>query len=654
MDNTILVVDDEKDICEVMDISLSDLGYDVHTAESAEEALEIFRKIKPPIVLTDIRMPGMDGIELLRRIKKEKPDTEVIMITGHGDMDLAIKSLKLEATDFITKPINDDVLEIALNRARERISMRRRLREYTENLEKLVKEKSEKLVEAERLLAVGQVLELLPSATRHIVEDLEGGIRYFNEMPCMVAIHNRDLKVVTANQIYLQRFGDRKGEDSWGIYSGGSGTRTGCPVYKTFATGKGQRSKETIKDSTGREFPVIVHTAPIRSKEQEAELVMEMSVDIMEITRLQEELRATQERYQQLFDEVPCYISVQDRDFRITAMNRKFKEDFGGRIGNHCYEVYKHRSEICPDCPALKTFGEETSQQYETVVTSRKGDQYNVLIWTAPLRNTFGEVTHVLEISTNITQIRKLQDRLTSLGLLLGSISHSVKGLLTGLDGGLYWIDSGIETGDRERLTKGLDTIKLIVGRIKNLVLNLLYYAKERSLNLEYLDVKTFAEDVARAFEPTLEGHDIQLKTDFAGATGYFHADRGVLTSALLNILENARDACFEDTSDKGHEILFRVAGDGDHLAIAIQDNGIGMDRETRENIFTLFFSSKGGRGTGLGLFVSHEIIQKHGGTINVESAPGQGTLFLIRIPRTQPESSQNSSTQVFLSNTEA
>ncbi|MBW1999926.1 MAG: response regulator, partial [Deltaproteobacteria bacterium] len=216
MDNTILVVDDEKDICEVMDISLSDLGYDVHTAESAEDALEIFRRINPPIVLTDIRMPGMDGIELLRRIKKENRDTEVIMITGHGDMDLAIKSLKLEATDFITKPINDDVLEIALNRARERISMRRQLREYTENLEKLVKEKSEKLVEAERLLAVGQVLELLPSATRHIIEDLDGGIRYFNEMPCMVASHNRDLKGVTANQIYLERFGYRRGKESWG------------------------------------------------------------------------------------------------------------------------------------------------------------------------------------------------------------------------------------------------------------------------------------------------------------------------------------------------------------------------------------------------------------------------------------------------------
>ena len=133
-EKTLLLVDDEKDICEVLDITLSDLGYQVYTASNGEEGLRTFRDVNPPIVLTDIRMPGIDGIELLKKIKEENPDTEVIMITGHGDMDLAIKSIKLEATDFITKPINDDIMEIALKRAHERISMRRKLKDYTDNL----------------------------------------------------------------------------------------------------------------------------------------------------------------------------------------------------------------------------------------------------------------------------------------------------------------------------------------------------------------------------------------------------------------------------------------------------------------------------------------------------------------------------------------
>ena len=127
-DNTILLVDDEAGIRKVLGISLQDSGFDVHTAENGKEALRLFKKIAPPIVLTDIKMPDMDGIELLRRIKKENADVEVIMFTGHGDMDLAIKSLKYDATDFVTKPINEEVLDIALKKARERISMRRQLR----------------------------------------------------------------------------------------------------------------------------------------------------------------------------------------------------------------------------------------------------------------------------------------------------------------------------------------------------------------------------------------------------------------------------------------------------------------------------------------------------------------------------------------------
>ena len=176
MDKSILLIDDEEGIRKVLGISLADRGYKVFTADNGEEGLHIFRDEKPPIVLTDIKMPGMDGIELLRQIKEEIPDTEVIMITGHGDIDLAIESLKLEATDFITKPINDEVLEIALKRAQERITMRCQLREHTENLEVLVKEKSKKLIEAEKLAAVGQTIAGLSHTIKNIAGALKGGI----------------------------------------------------------------------------------------------------------------------------------------------------------------------------------------------------------------------------------------------------------------------------------------------------------------------------------------------------------------------------------------------------------------------------------------------------------------------------------------------
>jgi signal transduction histidine kinase len=175
MRNDILLVDDEQGIRTVLGISLEDRGYRVCTAGDGHEALVRFDQMHPPIVLTDIKMPGMDGIDLLRAIKQRSPDTEVIMITGHGDVDLAIRSLKFDATDFITKPIEEEILDVALKRAVERIEMREKLRHYTENLESLVEEKSRRLVQAERLAAMGETVAGLAHAIKNIAGGLRGG-----------------------------------------------------------------------------------------------------------------------------------------------------------------------------------------------------------------------------------------------------------------------------------------------------------------------------------------------------------------------------------------------------------------------------------------------------------------------------------------------
>ena len=176
MEKQVLLVDDEPGILKVLGISLADRGYQVLTAQNGDEALRVFHEARPEVILTDIKMPGMDGIELLKRIKEESPNTEVIMITGHGEMELAIQSLKHDASDFITKPIDDEALDIALRRAIEKLSYKKKLREYTENLERLVEEKSRKLVEAERLAAVGQTVAGLAHAIKNITAGLTGGM----------------------------------------------------------------------------------------------------------------------------------------------------------------------------------------------------------------------------------------------------------------------------------------------------------------------------------------------------------------------------------------------------------------------------------------------------------------------------------------------
>ena len=123
MKKKVLVIDDEQPTLKMFSLLLTAYGYEVLTAENGQEGVDTFKRESPGLVLTDIKMPVMDGIEALKAIKMLDPYTEVIVITGHGDMDLAIQALNLDATDFINKPLQREALEKALTRAEERMSI---------------------------------------------------------------------------------------------------------------------------------------------------------------------------------------------------------------------------------------------------------------------------------------------------------------------------------------------------------------------------------------------------------------------------------------------------------------------------------------------------------------------------------------------------
>lgn len=135
----ILLIDDEPDILRVLSMSLRADGYEVLTAESGEAGLAVFDAQVPDIVLVDIKMPGINGIEVLQEIKAKESFSEVIIITGHGDIDNAVEALKYGASDFINKPVRDESLAVALQRASEKLVIRRQLRDHTRDLETRVK-----------------------------------------------------------------------------------------------------------------------------------------------------------------------------------------------------------------------------------------------------------------------------------------------------------------------------------------------------------------------------------------------------------------------------------------------------------------------------------------------------------------------------------
>ena len=117
----VLVIDDERATLTMFRLFLTAYGYEVLIAPSGRAGLELHRTERPQIVFTDLKMPEIDGFEVLRQIKKRDPDTEVVVITGHGDMDLIVQALNLEAIDFINKPVNRAALDSALKRAESRL-----------------------------------------------------------------------------------------------------------------------------------------------------------------------------------------------------------------------------------------------------------------------------------------------------------------------------------------------------------------------------------------------------------------------------------------------------------------------------------------------------------------------------------------------------
>ena len=498
----VLLVDDEEGIRKVLGISLADAGYEVHTAEDGIVASQIVKRLLPDIVLTDIRMPGMNGIDLLKFIKDHFPNIEVIMITGHGDLRLAIDSLKMDAVDFITKPINNDILEIALKRATDRIKTRNKIGQYTRNLEELVRVKTRRLETSEK-------------------------------------------------------------------------------------------------------------------------------------------------RYIQLFNESPSFITLQSRDFTIIESNNRFKEQFGDEPGLCCYQVYKKRLAPCPGCPVEKTFVDKKSHTAEMDVQLKDGSIRNFLIQTAAVTGPNGEVEHVMEMSTDVTMIHELQDHLAALGLHISSISHGIKGVLTGLDGGDYLISKGIEKQDASLVADGWEIVKEKIALIRRMVLDILFHSKDRPLDICPVDIFDFIQELATTLDQKLKktGIVLILNTPPPGTeiSTSILIDKHVLLPAFLAILENAIDACVAVKNVKKHlEIKIDVILPGNiasnnntnsWILFKIRDNGKGLARTFQKEVFSLFYSDKGNKGTGLGLFIAQRAVKQHKGVINVDSVPGEYTEFTISLP---------------------
>jgi PAS domain S-box-containing protein len=405
-------------------------------------------------------------------------------------------------------------------------------------------------------------------------------------------------------------------------------------VNRTLQSENALELREIVCYRSGAKVPVIVHTAPIYNDDGTVKLVMEVSAGTRDIHQMKKDLRDTQQRYQLLFDAVPCHVAVLDTQMRFTANNRHFINEFGDQAGVSLRDAFPIDPAKFTHTPISKTFQDARPHHGEMTWAAADGHRYATLVWTSPILSAAGKLLQVLLVFVDITQIRDLQNNLSFLGLMIASISHSIKGVLSGLDAGVYSLNKAISLRDEAGIQESLGLVTHMAERIRKITLDILFYAKERELNRSPVDLRKFTAEVVDTMKPRFARLGIQLVFDVESCTREVEVDSGLLKAALVNILENALDACVADTRDRhDHRVLLNVGCGPDAIGISVEDNGIGMTSEQLKKLFTVFYSTKGIKGTGLGLFIADKIVRQHGGDMVVESSLGQGSRFCIRLP---------------------
>ncbi|HEY7158910.1 MAG TPA: ATP-binding protein [Gemmataceae bacterium] len=236
-------------------------------------------------------------------------------------------------------------------------------------------------------------------------------------------------------------------------------------------------------------------------------------------------------------------------------------------------------------------------------------------------------------------------ERLAAVGQTIAALSHHIKNILQGLRSGSEILKMGLQDNDAVLLQQGWKNIEKNQGRIYDLVMDMLSYSKEREPNIESTDLNGVARDVLELMAPRAKELGVELASQLENTLPPCPADPEGIHRALLNIVGNALDAV-EDAESPRVLVSTAHEEEGEWVRFEVRDNGDGIPPEKINDIFRPFVSTKGARGTGLGLAVSRKILREHGGDILVRSEPGKGSLFILRLPLRSPFNADISSTQ--------
>ena len=225
-------------------------------------------------------------------------------------------------------------------------------------------------------------------------------------------------------------------------------------------------------------------------------------------------------------------------------------------------------------------------------------------------------------------------ERLAALGEALAGLSHYIKNILMCMQGGGQLVQRALDDKNLDSVEKGWDIVRRNENKLMGLVMDMLSYCKERQPVYDECNLKEIIQDVLDLSSSLLEEKSISIEHNLGGEKIVVRADTEGLTRCLLNIFSNAIDA----VEPEGGKIVIDTGADesAGEVFISIKDNGCGIPEDVLPDIFDAFCSTKGAKGTGLGLAVANKVVEEHGGTVQVESEPGKGSTFTIRLPASQ------------------
>jgi two-component system NtrC family sensor kinase len=633
----ILVVDDEPRLVKACTGTLAEEGYQAHGAGGGREALACLEKESFDLLLTDIRMPDVDGLTVLRRARELDPDLTVVIITGFGTLQNAIDALRAGARGFLLKPFSPDDLLLAV---REALEERRQEQEIM-----LLRARLPILDISQTLMAEGDVASLAGRLLESVVQQIgadQASLMLLDEeteelyvaraigLPAEVVNTTR----LPTRQGIVQRAllgeeplvldGEMNRDPSLLALMGGPEVAAVCVPLRT---GQGALGVLNLSRSVG--------SAPFIPSELNLLSIMSNQIAVaLDNARLYETVARSKREWEATFDAITDGISILDREFTIVQANRTLARmldvPLETLIGQKCYQAFHGKEMPAAWCPHQQMLAERVVKTTEIDDPQLDG---TFLISAYPLRDTQGEITGSVHVLKDITQRKREQkqllqsEKLAALGRLAASLAHEINNPLQALSNGLRLLNRPGLDGEKRQQYLALASRE--VDRLIGIVERMIGFYRPSADAQSATDVYALLDEILTLAGKKLQHSHVTVQRDWSDELPHIQAVANQLKQVFLNLILNAMYAM----PDGGTlTISADRAKDDSAIFIRFADTGHGIAPEHLDHIFEPFYTTRPD-GTGLGLSISYSIVQQHGGRIEVESEPGQGTAFTVTLP---------------------